>query len=266
MSAILKRNNVTVIGEGEKVMLFAHGFGCDQNAWKYIKDAFMGQFRLVLFDHVGAGKSDLATYSPERYAALDGFATDMLEICEELSLKDIVFVGHSVSCMIGALAAIRQPRVFKKLVFIGPSPCYISDSSYIGGFDRETIDTLLEVMEEDYISWARSLAPAVMDKTNNGEELTGELAELFCSIDPVIAKNFARVTFTSDNRKDIGNIPVESLTIQCSNDNIAPLAVGKYINAHTPNNTLKVLNAFGHCPHMSHPKQTIAAINDYLYN
>ncbi len=179
MTTILKKNNVTVIGEEEKVMLFAHGFGCDQNAWKYIKDAFKGQFRLVLFDHVGAGKSDLTTYSAERYDSLDGFANDILEICDELELKDIIFVGHSVSCMIGALAAIKRPDIFEKLIFIGPSPCYISDSSYIGGFDTETIDTLLEVMEEDYINWARSLAPVVMDETNNGEELTENSLSFF---------------------------------------------------------------------------------------
>ena len=165
--------------------------------------------------------------------------------------------------MIGALAAIKRPELFKKLIFIGPSPCYISNGDYIGGFDQETIDSLLEVMEEDYISWARSMAPAIMNP-ENGPELTSKLTDSFCSIDPVIAKQFAKVTFLSDNRKDLPLIPVESLTIQCSEDMIAPLVVGHYIKEHTPNNSLTILNAYGHCPHMSHPTETISAINAFL--
>ena len=261
---VLKRNNVTLFGEGEKVMLFAHGFGCDQNAWKYIKNAFASDYKLVLFDYVGAGKSDLSFYDPKRYLTLDGFSNDIIEICDQLELKDIIFVGHSVSCMIGALASIRRPDIFKRLIFVGPSPCYINKVGYVGGFDQETIDILFEVMEEDYVGWAKSLAPTVMSQENNGTELTQELSDSFCLIDPIIAKSFARVTFLSDNRKDLPLIPIASLTIQCSDDNIAPLTVGKYINENTPNNTLTILRAYGHCPHMSNPKQTITAINDYL--
>jgi len=260
---VLKRNNVSIIGNSEKVMLFAHGFGCDQNAWKYIKDAFIADYKLVLFDYVGAGQSDLNSYDPKRYATLDGYAIDILEICEALKLEDVVFVGHSVSCMIGVLAAIRQPAIFKKLIFIGPSPCYINKGSYTGGFDQETIDSLFEVMDEDYISWARSLAPTIM-ANENGPELAQELADSFCSIDPDIAKDFARVTFLSDNRKDLPLVPVESLTIQCTDDIIAPLVVGQYINENTLKNTLTVIKAYGHCLHMSHPAQTIAAIRTYL--
>ncbi len=263
MTNVLKRNNVTVIGDAEKVILFAHGFGCDQNSWKYIRNDFASDYRLVLFDYVGAGNSDLSCYDAQKYNSLNGYANDILELCDELKLKDIIFVGHSVSCMIGALAAIQQPSIFKKLIFIGPSPCYITKDGYIGGFDQETIDSLLEVMEEDYISWAKSLAPAIMDK-NNPPLLGKELSDSFCSIDPAIAKQFARVTFLSDNRKDLPLIPVESLTIQCSDDMIAPMEIGEYINQNTPRNTLTVLDAYGHCPHISHPEKTITAIRAYI--
>jgi sigma-B regulation protein RsbQ len=263
MTNVLKRNNVKIIGEGEKVMLFAHGFGCDQNSWKYIRNEFASDYKLVLFDYVGAGNSDISSYDPQKYNSLDGYAGDILEICDALKINGVIFIGHSVSCMIGALAAIKQPAVFKKLVFIGPSPCYITKGSYIGGFDQETIDSLLEVMEEDYISWARSLAPAIMDKKNT-PLLGKELSDSFCSIDPTIAKQFARVTFLSDNREDLRLIPIESLTIQCSDDMIAPVVIGEYINQNTPNNTLTVLQAYGHCPHMSYPAETIAAIRAYL--
>ncbi|HEY5464048.1 MAG TPA: alpha/beta hydrolase [Hanamia sp.] len=263
MTNVLKRNNVTVIGEGENVILFAHGFGCDQNSWKYIRNNFTSAYKVVLFDYVGAGNSDLNSYDEGKYNSLDGYVTDLLEICDALALKDIIFVGHSVSCMIGALAAIKQRAIFKKLIFIGPSPCYINKGTYTGGFDQETIDSLLEVMEEDYINWARSMAPAIMGKKN--DPLLGqELSDSFCSIDPTMAKQFARVTFLSDNREDLSSIPIPSLTIQCSDDMIAPLLVGQYINEHTPNNTLTVLEAHGHCPHMSQPVETMAAIRPFL--
>lgn len=259
MMNVLKRNNVTISGEGEKVLLFAHGFGCDQKAWKYIQNFFTENYKLVLLDFVGAGKSDLSSYNAEKYASLDGYVTDIIEICDALKLRNALFIGHSVSCMIGALASIKRPDIFEKLVFIGPSPCYINTGDYIGGFDKETIDSLFEVMEEDYISWAKLIAPSIMH-SKNGNERTSELSDSFCSIDPIIAKQFARVTFLSDNRKDLPLIPIESLTIQCSDDMIAPLAVGQYIHANTPNNTLMVLEAHGHCPHMSHPTETANAI------
>lgn len=263
MTSVLKRNNVNVSGEGKKVLLFAHGLGCDQNAWNHIKSLFTQNYQLVLIDLVGAGKSDLTCYNPQKYSSLDGYVNDIIEVCDELKFRKIIFIGHSVSCMIGALASIKRPDIFEKLVFIGPSPCYISNGNYTGGFDQETIDSLLEVMEEDYISWAKSIAPTIMN-TKNGNELSIELTDNFCSIDPDIAKQFARVTFLSDNRNDLPLIPVESLTIQCSDDMIAPLPVGQYINANTPNNTLKILNAHGHCPHMSHPTETFYAINAFL--
>ncbi len=261
--SVLKRNNINIIGEGTKVLLLAHGFGCDQNAWNRMKNFFTQDYKLVLLDFVGAGKSDIASYNPQKYSSLDGYVEDIIEICDSLALKDVIFIGHSVSCMIGALASIRRTDIFEKLIFIGPSPCYISSGDYNGGFDQEAIDSLLEVMEEDYITWARSIAPAIMN-SQNGNELTGELTDSFCAIDPVIAKQFARVTFLSDNRKDLPLINVESLTIQCSNDMIAPLSVGKYVHENTPKNTLTVLEANGHCPHMSHPNETVNAIFSFL--
>lgn len=263
MTDVLKRNNINVFGQGSKVLFFAHGFGCDQNAWKHIIGYFTKNYKVVLFDFVGAGKSDLTAYDRQKYLSLDGYVNDVIEILDELALKNAVFIGHSVSCMIGALASIKRPDIFEKLVFIGPSPCYLSTEDYSGGFDQETIDSLMEVMEEDYISWARSIAPNIMNP-QNGEELTSELSDSFCSIDPAIGKDFARVTFLSDNRKDLPLIPVESLTIQCSDDMIAPLAVGQYINAYTPNNTLIVIEVKGHCPHMSHPDETAKAIFSFL--
>ena len=263
MTSVLKRNNVSVIGNGSDVLLFAHGFGCDQKAWNYIKNFFINDYKLVLLDFVGAGKSDLSSYDPIKYSSLDGYATDIIEICDELGLKKAVFIGHSVSCMIGALASIKRPDIFKKLVFICPSPCYISQDNFESAFDQDTIDGLMEVMEEDYITWARATAPSIMN-TQNGEGLTNELSGSFCSIDPVIAKQFARVTFLSDNRKDLPLIPVANLTIQCSEDMLAPMSVGQYINENTPNNTLKVLEAHGHCPHMSHPNETVQILHAFL--
>ena len=263
MSNVLQRNNVTVQGEGNKVLVFAHGFGCDQNAWNYIKNFFIEEYKLVLLDFVGAGKSDLLSYDPQKYASLEGYVTDVIEVCDELGLRNAVFIGHSVSCMIGALASIKRPDMFKKLVFICPSPCYISKDDFESAFDQDTIDGLLEVMEEDYITWARETAPTIMN-AQNGVGLTNELSGSFCSIDPIIAKQFAQVTFLSDNRKDLPLIPVGSLTIQCSDDMIAPISIGRYINENAPNNTLKVLMAHGHCPHMSHPTETSQIIYTFL--
>lgn len=263
MSNILQRNNVTVTGNGEEIMLFAHGFGCDQNAWRKITGAFANDYKLVLFDFIGAGKSDIAAYNKVKYSNLDGYVEDILDICHELKIKDAIFVGHSVSCMIGALASIKEPDLFKKLIFIGPSPCYLNCEDYNGGFDAEDFDNIFEVMEEDYIKWSNNMAPKIMGDKQK-PELKEELTGLFCSYDPQIAKDFARVTFLSDNRKDLPNISVESLTLQCSDDIIAPLEVGQYIHDHTPKNIMVKLNATGHCPHMSAPEETIEAIQTFL--
>jgi sigma-B regulation protein RsbQ len=260
---ILKRNNVKVSGKGTQPMVFAHGFGCDQNMWRYITPAFEDTFKIVLFDYVGAGNSDLESYNKERYSDLAGYAEDVLEICESLDLKEIIFIGHSVSGMIGALAAIKKPEYFANIIMVGPSARYINDEGYLGGFAKKDILDLLDTMENNYIGWANFLAPAIM-KNPEKPELGAELTESFCSTDPVIARQFAEVTFLSDNRADLQKMKTPSLIMQCSDDIIAPLEVGDYLHKHMPNSSLKVLSATGHCPHMSAPEETIAVIREYL--
>lgn len=262
-TTVAERNNVHVFGKGTQPMLFAHGFGCDQNMWRFITPAFENDYKIILFDYVGAGNSDKSAYNAERYASLEGYAQDVLEICEELQLRNVVFVGHSVSSMIGALAAIEAPQYFDKLVMVGPSPCYINTDGYKGGFERKDIEGLLETMEKNYIGWANFLAPNIMghkDRPELGEELT----QSFCSTDPVIARQFAEATFFSDNRNDLGKVKVPSLILQCSEDIIAPMEVGEYLSKKLPGSTLRVMKATGHCPHMSEPEETITLIKEYL--
>lgn len=261
---VLKRNNVKITGKGTQVMLFAHGFGCDQQSWQFIIDSFTEDFRVILFDYVGAGKSDLSQYDKEKYADLKGYAQDVLDICEALDLHDVIFVGHSVSSMIGLLAANKAPQYFKKLIFIGPSPRYINEEGYVGGFERTDLESLFEFMDSNYLGWSSQLAPTIMgnpDQPEHGAFLTNS----FCMTDPEIARQFARVTFYSDNRQDLSKLTVDSLTLQCSDDIIAPLAVGDYMKANVPGNSLKVLNATGHCPHISAPEETVEAIRAYLH-
>lgn len=265
MKNILHRNNVTIKGKGENVMLFAHGFGCSQEAWKRITHAFEDDYKLILFDYVGAGKSDISAYDKSKYSTLDGYAQDILEICHELNIKDAIFVGHSVSAMIGALASIKYPAIFKKLIFIAPSACYLNSNGYIGGFEQEDMDALFEIMDDDFIRWAKLMSPQIMGNPDM-PELASEMENNFCSTDREIVKDFARVTFLSDNRKDLPNIPVESLTLQCSEDIIAPLETGKYIYEHAPNNTMVILKATGHSPQMSAPEETIAEIKAFCKN
>jgi sigma-B regulation protein RsbQ len=262
--SILARNNVKVFGKGTQPMLFAHGFGCDQNMWRFVTPAFEDDYRIVLFDYVGSGKSDLQAYSPERYGSLEGYAQDVLDICAELDLKEIIFVGHSVSGVVGMLASIREPGRFERLILVGPSPRYINEPpAYVGGFERADIEGLLDVMEKNYIGWANFLAPVVM-KNEERPELTRELEESFCSTDPKIARRFAEATFFSDNRDDLPKVTTPSLIMQCSEDAIAPPDVGEYLHRHLPGSTLRVLRATGHCPHMSHPEETIQVIKEYL--
>jgi sigma-B regulation protein RsbQ len=261
---VLSRNNVHVIGRGTQPMLFAHGFGCDQNMWRFVTPAFEDDYRIVLFDYVGAGQSDISAYRAERYTSLDGYAQDVLDVCHALDLHDVVFVGHSVSSMVGVLAANREPQLFERLVLIGPSPRYINDApDYVGGFERTDIDGLLETMEKNYIGWANFLAPAIM-KNPERPELGQELEASFCSTDPIIARHFAEATFFADNRADAAAATVPSLIMQCSDDMIAPLEVGDYLHRAMRGSTLKVMKATGHCPHMSHPDETIEMIRAYL--
>jgi sigma-B regulation protein RsbQ len=232
--------------------------------WRFVTPAFESDYRIVLFDYVGSGKSDIQAYDPERYGGLSGYAQDVLDICAALELKDVIFVGHSVSGVVGMLASIREPERFARLILIGPSPCYINDPpDYVGGFERADILGLLDVMEKNFIGWASFLAPVVM-KNEERPELTRELEESFCSTDPKIARRFAEATFFSDNRKDLPKVRVPSLIMQCSEDAIAPLEVGDYLRRSLPQSTLQVMKATGHCPHMSHPEETIQIIKEYL--
>jgi len=261
---IITRNNVKVFGNGSQPMIFAHGFGCDQNMWRFVTPAFEDNFKIVLFDYVGSGKSDLAAYRPDRYADLNGYARDVIEICDALDLRRVIFVGHSVSSVIGMLASIERPEIFERLILVGPSPCYINDlPDYIGGFDRKDIEGLLDLMDKNYIGWASLLAPTIM-KNQERPDLASELQESFCSTDPEIARRFAEATFYSDNRGDLAKVSTPSLIMQCSDDAIAPLSVGDYLHKHLNDSTLRVMNATGHCPHMSHPEETIQIIKEYL--
>jgi sigma-B regulation protein RsbQ len=262
-SSISSRNNVKVFGKGNQPMVFAHGFGCDQNMWRYITPAFEEKYKIILFDYVGAGHSDISAYNPERYATLNGYADDVLEICNELKLEKVIFVGHSVSSMVGLLAAIEKPEIFDKLIMVGPSPCYINNNEYRGGFERNDIESLLATMEQNYIGWANFLAPNIMGNKDR-PELGQELTESFCSTDPVVARQFAKATFFSDNRADLEKSKVPSLILQCSDDIIAPLQVGQYLSQHLPKSTLRIMKATGHCPHMSEPGETIMLIEQYL--
>ena len=260
---ILLRNNVKIYGDGEQVMLFAHGFGCDQNMWRLVTPAFKEQYKIVLFDYVGCGKSDNSAYNADRYSSLNGYAQDILDICDELKLQDVIYVGHSVSSMIGLLAAIDQPDIFSSMIFIGPSPRYINDMGYIGGFSKEDLEGLLDVMDNNYIGWANFLAPVIM-KNDDRPELAIELEESFCSTDPVITRKFAQVTFFSDNRNDLSKLTMPCLILQCSDDAIAPDAVGEYTHKMIKGSTFEKMEATGHCPHLSHPDETIALIQKFL--
>lgn len=264
MNPVLKRNNVTTIGQGTKTMVFAHGFGCDQNMWRFVTPAFAAEWRIVLFDYVGAGKSDLSAYSRTRYSSLNGYAQDLIDVCEALDLDEVVFVGHSVSSMVGAMASIQRPNLFRHLIMVGPSPRYINDPpDYIGGFERQDIQGLLDMMEKNYMGWANFLAPMIM-KNDDHPEFSSMLEESFCSTDPTTARQFAEVTFFSDSRADLPKVTVPSLILQCSDDIIAPEAVGRYLHAHLPKASFHQLRATGHCPHVSHPEETIASIQSYL--
>lgn len=262
--AILQRNNVKVSGNGSQPMMFAHGFGCDQNMWRFVAPEFENDHKVILFDYVGSGRSDLSQYQPDKYADLLGYSRDVIEICDALGLREIIFVGHSVSSVIGMLASIARPELFKQLIMVGPSPRYVNDPpDYVGGFERADIEGLLDLMDKNYIGWANFLAPTIM-KNEDRPELAVELEESFCSTDPKIARRFAEVTFLADNRDDLKKVSVPSLIMQCSDDAVAPLEVGDYLHRNLPNSTLRVLAATGHCPHMSHPEETIATIREYL--
>jgi sigma-B regulation protein RsbQ len=265
-SAVVRRNNVTVSGRADgPVMVFAHGYGCDQGMWQRMLPYFADNYRLVLFDHTGGGHSDVAAYDREKYGSLNGYAADVLEICESLDLRDVILVGHSVSAMIAVIAAIQEPERFTRLILVAPSPRYTNDSAdgYVGGFSQEDIDGLLASLDSNYFAWAEALAPMAMGNPAS-PELSEELRSSFCRTNPSIARHFARVTFLSDNRQLLGKVHTHSLILQCSDDLLAPPEVGAYMHRHLEHSSLLQLEATGHCPHVSSPAATAEAILHYL--
>lgn len=262
--SVLLRNNVRVLGDGGPIIMFAHGFGCDQNMWRLVVPAFVRDFRVILFDLVGAGQSDLTAWSPDRYATLDGHADDIVEILHALDPGKVIFVGHSVSAMIGVRAARKAPGLFSHLVMVGPSPRYINDGEYTGGFDATDIDELLGFLDSNHLGWSQAMAPTIMGNADR-PELGDELTNSFCRTDPDIARHFARVTFTSDNRADLPHVAVPTLVLQCRDDVIAPDAVGQYVHNAIPGSRFVRLQATGHCPNLSAPDETVAAIRDFLH-
>jgi sigma-B regulation protein RsbQ len=260
---VRRKNNVHVEGDGPITLVFAHGFGCDQSMWRLLAPSFRERFRVVLFDLVGSGSSDLGSYDKAKYGTLEGHADDLNEIVDAYVEGPVVFVGHSVSAMIGMLADLKRPGRFSAHVMIGPSPSYINDGAYIGGFTRGDIDSLLETLESNYLGWSSTMAPAIMGAPGQ-PELAVELTNSFCRTDPEIAKHFARVTFLSDNRADLPRLETPTLILQCTDDLIAPMAVGEYMHRSIPRSTLRIIENTGHCPHLSAPSASTVAIDEFL--
>ncbi|WP_426237745.1 alpha/beta fold hydrolase [Pararhizobium sp. DWP1-1-3] len=258
-----RRNNAKITGNGTRTMVFAHGFGCDQNMWRYVAPQFEDDFRVVTFDHVGAGGSDHSSYDFHKYGTLEGYASDIVELGHELGIHDGIFVGHSVSAMMGVLASSRAPNMFSRLVLVGPSPRYINDGDYHGGFTQGQVDELLEFLDSNHMGWSQAMAPVIMGNPEH-PELSEELTNSFCKTDPEIAKHFARATFMADNRADLDNVTVPSLILQCAEDVIAPVSVGHYLHAKLPDSKLVLMKATGHCPNLSHPKETTEAIRSFV--
>jgi len=261
--SIYLRNNINVIGTGSTTIVFAHGFGCDQNMWRYLTPSFQDRYTLVLYDLVGSGKSDLAAYDFKKYASLHGYAEDLIEIIDEVSDQPIIFVGHSVSATIGLLAAVQAPEKFKCQIMVGPSPCYINDGDYIGGFSRADIEELCDTIDSNYLGWSSNMAPAIMGAPEQ-PELAVELTNSFCRTDPEISKHFARVTFLSDHRDALPLCATPALILQCSDDFIAPCTVGQYMQKTLLHAELCIIENVGHCPHLSSPDASTSAIESYL--
>ena len=258
----IQRNNVHVQGSGQP-MVFVHGFGCDQHMWRLLAPHFAARYQVILVDLVGSGNSDLSAFDAGKYATLQGHADDICEVLEETTSEPAIFVGHSVSAMIGMLANVKCPQRFASQIMVGPSPCYINDGDYFGGFERSDIDALLETMESNYLGWSSNMAPAIMGAPEQ-PALAEELTNSFCRTDPEIAKHFARVTFLSDHRADLPRLEAPTLILQCSDDVIAPVAVGEYLHRTIPNSMLRVIENVGHCPHLSAPSASVAAMEEFL--
>lgn len=264
-SPVISRNNVNILGEGSQPMIFAHGFGCDQNMWRFITPAFLKDYKVVLFDHVGSGKSDQSAYNFKKYSTLKGYAQDLIEICDELRLENVILTGHSVSSMIGVLAAVERPDLFDKLILIGPSPRYINDGEYFGGFSADDIDELIETLESNYLGWSSFITPVIIGNPDM-PEYSEELKNSFCSMNPDIARHFAKMTFLGDNRKDLPRVTTPSLIIQCHPDVIAPVQVGEFVHSKIPQSKYVLLETSGHCPHLTAPDLVISSIQNYLKN
>lgn len=259
---VLRRNHVQVIDGSGPTLVYGHGFGCNQSMWADITPAFKDTHRQVLFDYVGSGGSDLSAFDQHRYSELQGYAQDLLDVCDALGLtRDVVLVAHSVSCSIGMLAAIERPALFRHVVMVGPNPCFVNDPPYVGGFEREDLQELLELMDRNFMGWADFLAPVA----SGDSAVTGRrLHESFCSTDPLIARTFAQATFFADNRADVARMHAPSLVLQHRHDALAPLAVGEFMVTHLRQGALRVLDVAGHCAHMSHPHLVVDAIRSVL--
>lgn len=259
---VLQRNNVKILAGSGPTLVYAHGFGCSQDMWADVVPALAGECQQVLFDYVGSGQSDLSAYDPVRYRELDGYAQDLIDVCDAVGLQcDVVLVAHSVSCSIGMLAAIRRPELFRQLVLVGPNPCFVNAPPYVGGFERDDLQELLELMDRNFMGWASFLAPVV----GGASVPVGQrLQQSFCSTDPVVARQFAEATFFADNRADLPRVPTPCLILQHAQDVLAPLEVGRYLQAHLPRAELRVLDVVGHCAHMSHPQLVVDAIRSVL--
>ncbi len=255
---VLSRNHVTVLpGEGPTI-LYAHGFGCNQGMWSDITPAFEGKYRQVLFDYVGSGKSDLSAFDRVRYGHLGGYAQDILEVCEALNItENVICVAHSVSCSIAMLASIIQPQLFRHIVMVGPNPCFVNDPPYVGGFERQDLEELLELLDRNFMGWADLLAPVAGGESDSAGQ---RLHESFCSTDPNTTRYFAHATFFADNREDLPKVQTPCLILQHKHDTLAPQVVGEYLHQHLPKSELRMLEVAGHCAHMSHPKLVIDAI------
>jgi sigma-B regulation protein RsbQ len=258
-----KKNNVQVVGRGPETMIFVHGYGCDQNMWRLLTPSFEDRYRVILLDLVGSGRSELGAYDRTKYATLKGHAADLIAILEEFATGPAIMVGHSVSAMIGLLAGIAAPERFSAHIMIGPSPCYVNEGNYYGGFTRQDIDSLLDTLDSNYLGWASTMAPTIMGAPDR-PELGVELANSFCATDPEVAKHFARVTFLSDNRADLPKLRARTLILQCSDDLIAPQQVGTYMHENMPNSTLRIIENIGHCPHLSAPASISRAMQEFL--
>ncbi len=260
---ILKKLNVTITGQGSQPVLLLHGFGCNRSVWRHLTPHLMPDYQVIQFDHAGTASNNVSFYQAEKYATLEAYAKDVVSVCATLKVENVIFIGHSVSAVIGILAHQQRPGLFKSLILLGPSPRYLNDEGYYGGFEQEDIEELLSSLERNYLGWSSETAPAIMGNADR-EELGNELVASFCQMNPEVAKNFARVTFLSDNRKDLSAVDIPTLIIQTKEDIIAPIEVGQYVHEHIEGSEFTLLDATGHLPHLSVPKATNAAIMDYL--